>query len=380
MPSRLIMTPIWTLPVAPMTGKLWQETPLIFSSPLSQKDASVYLKLETVHPGMSFKSRGISLFVQRAKETHGPSVHLVIASGGNAALAAACTARSLDVRCTVYIPAGAAQSTLDLLDRENAKVVIGGKNYAEALRAAKQVVDAEKNAVMVPAYDDPIVWEGHSSLIMEASRQMTLKPSAIFCSVGGAGLLGGIIDGCKVVGWDDVPIVTLETIGSNSFYHSMMLNRLGGNAVLPEGVTIVHDAVHDVQLAHFSTFSSKASGSLGASQPAAGVVKKALQRVGAVICVSVPDELSMQAAYSFADDHKMLVELACSTTLVAAYKSQLFDHLVPPTGENRTGLFIVCGGFKVSLNDMLEYRALVDGCSSDALEVCCDGNVLSIRK
>ena len=29
-----------------MTGKLWQETPLIFSSPLSQKDASVYLKLE----------------------------------------------------------------------------------------------------------------------------------------------------------------------------------------------------------------------------------------------------------------------------------------------------------------------------------------------
>lgn len=95
---------------------------------------------------MSFKSRGISLFAQRAKEVYGSSVHLVIASGGNAALAAACAARSLDVRCTVCIPDGAAQSTLNLLRRENAKVVVGGKHYAEALRAAKQVVDAEKNA------------------------------------------------------------------------------------------------------------------------------------------------------------------------------------------------------------------------------------------
>jgi L-serine/L-threonine ammonia-lyase len=95
---------------------------------------------------MSFKSRGISFFVQRAKEAHGPSVHLVIASGGNAALAAACAARSLEVRCTVYIPDGAAQSTLNLLRRENAEVVVGGQHYAEALQAAKQVVDAEENA------------------------------------------------------------------------------------------------------------------------------------------------------------------------------------------------------------------------------------------
>jgi L-serine/L-threonine ammonia-lyase len=70
--------------------------------------------------------------------------------------------------------------------------------------------------------------------------------------------------------------------------------------VLPEGVTAVHDEVHDVKLAHFSAFSSKASGSLGASLPAAGVVKRALERAGRVICVSVPDELSMQAASLFA--------------------------------------------------------------------------------
>ncbi|KAJ7684946.1 tryptophan synthase beta subunit-like PLP-dependent enzyme, partial [Mycena polygramma] len=357
---------------------LWQETPLIFSNPLSRKDASVYLKLETVHPGMSFKSRGISLFVQRAKEAHGPSVHLVIASGGNAALAAACAARSLNVRCTVYIPDGAAESTLNLLRRENAEVVVRGKHYAEALHAAKEVVAAEENAVIVPAYEDPIVWEGHSSIILEASKQMTHPPSAIFCSVGGAGLLGGIMIGCAQVGWDSVPIVALETIGSNCFYYSMALNRQQGPVALPDGVTVVDDPV-GVKLAHFSYFSSKASGSLGASSPAGGVVKKALDRAGPVICVSVPDELAMQAGCSFADDHKMLVELSCSTTLVAAYKKELFDRIVGPAETDRSGLFIVCGGFKVSLDDMVQYRALVDACG-DSLEVYCDGEAVKIHK
>jgi len=56
---------------------------------------------------------------------------------------------------------------------------------------------------MVPSYDDPIVWEGHSSMVTEISTQLNKKPDVIFCSVGGGGLLGGIILGCKDVGWDD---------------------------------------------------------------------------------------------------------------------------------------------------------------------------------
>jgi hypothetical protein len=40
-------------------------------------------------------------------------------------------------------------------------------------------------------------------MIREISSQLGKKPDAIFCSVGGAGLLGGIIVGCKTSGWDD---------------------------------------------------------------------------------------------------------------------------------------------------------------------------------
>lgn len=80
------------------------------------------------------------------RERHGTNLHCVIASGGNAGLAAACAARVLEVRCTVFIPEGATQSTLALLRQENADVVVIGRFYAEALSAAQQIVATDPDA------------------------------------------------------------------------------------------------------------------------------------------------------------------------------------------------------------------------------------------
>ncbi|KAK2460558.1 hypothetical protein APHAL10511_007028 [Amanita phalloides] len=343
---------------------LWKETPLIYSDTLSNSlEASVYLKLENIHPSYSFKYRGISHFIQQAKDKHGPSVHAVIASGGNAGLAAAYAARVLDVKCTVHLPMGAASTTLSFLRQQKANVIITGAFYSETLETARKVLEQDEHAVMIPAYDDPILWEGHASMVSEISHQLSVKPDAIFCSVGGGGLLGGLIVGCKHIGWDDVPLVALETIGSDCFYHSMSLNRGRFNSVsrtLPSGIDLIHNTKQDVYLAHFNSFSSKASGSLGASVSSAGVVKMALERVGNTKCVSVADELSMEACLQFADDHKLLVELACSTTLVPAYKPALFNKLVPrrdQQGDKRpTVVFVICGGFKISGADLRNYE------------------------
>ncbi|KAJ3548430.1 hypothetical protein NMY22_g1263 [Coprinellus aureogranulatus] len=179
----------------------------------------------------------------------------------------------------------------------------------------------------------------------------------------GAGLLGGVLEGCKAVGWEDVPIVALGTIGSDCFYHSMSMNNGRFNAKerkLPDNVDLVHDKETGLYLAHFRAFSSKASGSLGASVPAEGIVKMALEWPGGVKCISVPDGLSMETLGLFADDQKMLVELACSTTLVPAYNPALFNKIVDSTDEERTVVFIVCGGFKMSLAEATEYRRMVE--------------------
>ena len=42
-------------------------------------------------------------------------------------------------------------------------------------------------------------------MIAEIRTQLPrdVKPTAVFCSVGGGGLLGGVIEGCRDAGWDD---------------------------------------------------------------------------------------------------------------------------------------------------------------------------------
>lgn len=100
-----------------------------------------------------------------------------------------------------------------------------------------------------------------------------------------------------------VPIIALATIGSDCFYHSISVNPGKFNSVskqLPDGIDLIRDEANGVFLAHLNSFSSRASGSLGASSPSPGVVKMALERKGGVKCVSVPDVLSMQAAVCFA--------------------------------------------------------------------------------
>ena len=59
------------------------------------------------------------------------------------------------------------------------------------------------------------------------------------------------------------------------------------------------------------------------------------------------------------EDHKILVELACAATLSPAYNPTLFRKLVPQTEKRTMVVFIVCGGFKISLADLEEYKGIV---------------------
>lgn len=64
------------------------------------------------------------------------------------------------------------------------------------------------------------------------------------------------------------------------------------------------------------------------------------------------------------DDHKFLVELACSTTLVPGYHRSLFNKLVvgkaqEESAERPVAVFIVCGGFKIDLRMAEGYQSLV---------------------
>lgn len=73
--------------------------------------------------------------------------------------------------------------------------------------------------------------EGHASLVEELQRELGEKPGAIVLSVGGGGLLNGVVQGLRCAGWDDVPIVAMETLGAHSLNAAVEAGQL---VTLPE--------------------------------------------------------------------------------------------------------------------------------------------------
>ncbi|KAF8841174.1 tryptophan synthase beta subunit-like PLP-dependent enzyme [Paxillus ammoniavirescens] len=390
------------------SSSIWIETPLIYSNQISDRlGCSAYLKLENLQPSQSFKYRGISLRLQECKAKYGPTLHVLIASSGNAGLAAAIAARKLGIRCTVYLPVVVSKDTQEMLRNQDANVVLVGQIYSEALKAMHETARGDPNAVVLSSYDDPSLWKGHSSMVTEMKSQLLQKPDAILCSVGGGGLIGGIILGCQTVGWGngyedskachEVPIVALETHGSNCFYHANSLNTCAFSSrtqslpvkIAPDApYTAEMNEEHEVAIPYMHTLTSRAT-SLGATSPAPAVVRMALNHAGGVKCVCIPDELAMFAAREFGDEHKFLVELACSTTMSAAYNRELFWHILDPTSElsteekqKKTVIFVVCGGVKVTFDELMEYSQILDQAAKVEQEwrIVCNGTEFRVPK
>jgi threonine dehydratase len=81
----------------------------------------------------------MSLIAKQQKEKS-PDVHLIIASGGNAGYAAACAAKAVGLRCTVFLPAGLSPRFLADLKETGAEIIVGGKDYSGALAKAQEAV------------------------------------------------------------------------------------------------------------------------------------------------------------------------------------------------------------------------------------------------
>jgi L-serine/L-threonine ammonia-lyase len=202
--------------------RLHVETPLLESLPLGRRvSRRVWLKMEALQPCGSFKARGIGFACQRHLEQG--RKRFVTSSGGNAGLAVAYAGRRLGVPVTVVVPASTSARAQRLIRDEAAEVVVSGQSWQEAHEHALTLVDGE--AAYVHPFDDPLVWEGHASLVDEVLAS-GLVPGAIILSVGGGGLLCGVAQGLQKAGLASVPIVTAETIGAESFYRSMQAGEL----------------------------------------------------------------------------------------------------------------------------------------------------------
>lgn len=93
-------------------------------------------------------------------------------------------------------------SVIARLESMGVKVIQGGKDWYEADLKARELMEVGGTNIYLPPFDHPLVVEGHSSLIPEISEQLVeqgeeRKMTAISVSVGGGGLLAGILLGLK---------------------------------------------------------------------------------------------------------------------------------------------------------------------------------------
>ncbi len=305
-----------------MQSHLHIKTPVLENRRLSlQLHKTVLNKMECFQPTGAFKSRGICYMCQQIKAM-GKNA-LVASSGGNAGLAVAYASRKLNMKATIIVFKSTSPMAIERIQQEGAEVIIHGDEWLESDHYARALAE-KTNAAYIPPFDHPLIWEGHATLSHELKDQIE-KPDAIVLSVGGGGLMCGVIQGLHDIGWPDVPIIATETVGAASLHAAMEAGKL---VTLPEITSI---AV-----------------TLGARRVAA----KALEWTHhhEVHSVVVSDKQAVNACLQFADDMRVLVEPACGAALAVVY-----DNL-PIITHYSTVLVVICGGVGVSISQLQTWK------------------------
>lgn len=291
-------------------------TPLILHPGLSTPTRRIWLKLENLQPGGSFKIRGIGLLCSRAAQQGKRKV--VCPSGGNAGLATAMAAACLGLKACIVVPHTTPQSTRARISNTGAEVIVHGKFWDEANQRARELAQ-DPRSEFVPAFDHPVLWEGHSTMVDEILEDCP-PVDVLVTSVGGGGLLAGLLTGLIRHRHTDCRIVACETEGAASFAAAVA-------------------AGHPVRLPKIDTVAT----SLGAAQVAAWPVK----HIGEFPheCVVLSDDEAIMGVVRYANDLRQLVEPACGVSLAIAY----LDH--PAIADANDVVIVVCGG--VSINAQL---------------------------
>ena len=302
------------------------------------EDFRCFLKLETQQASGSFKDRGIFHMVQDASSKYSRDTDdanaiskLVSSSGGNAGNAVATVGHLLNLAVDVYVPVTTMDLMVQKIKSKGATVIVGGENWNQADQSAQEAVDSTIGALYCPPFDNPLIWEGNSSIISELAMQINKFslfeshgvqfPDAIILSVGGGGLLRGVQMGLEQLGMSKTKIIAMETEGAASF------------ARAPNRLTSID--------------------SIATTLGSLYVVEDTLSSPIETISMVVSDKEAVDACFKYAQDYRTLVEPACGAALAALSsknRNKLKDMGV------KSCIVIVCGGSAVSVDLLMSYK------------------------
>jgi threonine synthase len=160
-------------------------TPLIEAERLSERlGVRAYLKFEGANPTGSFKDRGMTVAVSRAKGRGAEAV--ICASTGNTAASAAAYAARAGLRGAVIVPEGKiAIGKLAQALMHGARVVALQGNFDDALGIVREL--AAKHPIELVNSVNPFRIEGQKTAAFEVVEELGEAPGALAIPVGNAG-------------------------------------------------------------------------------------------------------------------------------------------------------------------------------------------------
>jgi len=199
------------------------ETPLDLAPSLSARIGNTVLfKREDMQPVFSFKLRGAyNKIAKLSAEKLRRGV--ICASAGNHAQGVALSAARIGCRAVIVMPTTTPQIKIDAVKSRGGEVVLIGDSFDEAYTHALKLEKAEKLTFVHP-FDDPEVIAGQGTIGMEILRQHAKPIHAVFCCVGGGGLISGVAAYIKRLR-PETKIIGVEAIDSDAMTQSLKAGR-----------------------------------------------------------------------------------------------------------------------------------------------------------
>lgn len=225
------------------------KTPLEFQPIISARIGNrVLLKREDMQPVFSFKIRGAY-----NKMAHLPPDVLkhgvICASAGNHAQGVALSAQKLGCRAVIVMPTTTPAIKVNAVKSRGAEVVLFGDSYSDSVVRALELEKTEKLTFVHP-YDDPDVIAGQGTIALEILDEHPQPIEAIFCCVGGGGLLAGIAAYVKAVR-PEIKVIGVEARDAEAMTESLkkgeriILDQVG---LFADGAAVKQVGVHTFKL------------------------------------------------------------------------------------------------------------------------------------
>ena len=199
------------------------ETPLDPAPNLSARIGNpILFKREDMQPVFSFKLRGAyNKIAQLSPERLKRGV--ICASAGNHAQGVALSAAKVSCRAVIVMPTTTPAIKIQAVRNRGGEVVLAGDSYDEAYAHALELEKAQKLTFVHP-FDDPEVIAGQGTIGMEILRQHPKPIHAVFCCVGGGGLISGVAAYVKRLR-PETKIIGVEAVDAAAMTQSLQAGK-----------------------------------------------------------------------------------------------------------------------------------------------------------